>query len=149
MSHETIRKSLLVDGDYYYKNNLIELSGYYSYDAQWAFIERKLYYRLVLFDIVENMPIAECIVEKENNETIKEFINRSLPSHKRTAIITDSKNGYSTVMHQLGFRYHQHCTFHFLQRIVDKIKKEVNKSVNQYKNEIKEENPKISKNQLK
>ena len=52
-------------------------------------------------------------------------------------------------MKRLGFRYHQHCTFHLLQRIIDKIKKEVNKLVNQYKNEIKEENPKISKNKLK
>ena len=149
ISHETIRKSLIIDGDFYYRNNFVELSGYYSYDAQWVFIERKLYYRLVLFDIIENMPIAESIVKKENNETIKEFISKSIPGHKRTAIITDSKNGYSTVMRELGFRYHQHCTFHLLQRIVDKIKKEVNKSLNQYKNEIKEENPKISKNKLK
>lgn len=149
ISYETIRKSLLIDGDFYYRNNFVELSGYYSYDAQWVFIERKLYYRLVLFDIVENMSIAESIVKKENNETIKEFISKSIPGHKRTAIITDSKNGYSTVMRELGFRYHQHCTFHLLQRIVDKIKKEVNKSLNQYKNEIKEENPKISKNKLK
>lgn len=102
-----------------------------------------------MFDIVENMPIAECITKKENNKTVKEFISKSIPGHKRIAIITDSKNGYSTVMRELGFKYHQHCTFHLLQRVVDKIKKEVNKSLNQYKNEIKEENPKISKNKLK
>ncbi len=34
ISHETIRKSLLIDGDFYYRNNFVELSGYYSYDAQ-------------------------------------------------------------------------------------------------------------------
>ena len=149
ISHETIRKSLLVDGDFYYKNNLVNLSGYCSYDAQWVIIERKVYYRLVLFDIVENMPIAEAIVEKENNKTIKEFIRRSLPGHKRYAIVTDSKNGYSTVMKQLGFRYHQHCIFHLLQRIVKKIKTKINKLLSQYENEIKEENPQISENKLK
>lgn len=123
ISHETIRKSLLVDGEFYYKNHLVELSGFSSYDAQWIPIEGKFYFRLVLFDIVENMPISECIVEKENNETIKEFINKSIPNHKRTAIITDSKKGYARVMRQLRFKNHQHCIFHLLQRIVDKIRK--------------------------
>ena len=37
------------------------------------------------------MLIAECISEKDNNETIKEFIRKSIPDYKRTAIITDSK----------------------------------------------------------
>ena len=148
ISYETIRKSLLVDGNYYYKNNLVELSGFCSYDAQWIPIEGKFYYRLVLFDIVENMPIAECIVEKENNETIYEFINRSLPGHKRTAIVTDSKNGYSTVMRKLGFKHHQHCIFHLLQRIVDKIKKKIKKSLQKYENEIKKETHQISESKV-
>lgn len=148
ISYETIRKSLLVDGEYYYKNNFVDLSGFSSYDAQWIPIEGKIYFRLVLFDIVENMPIAECIVEKESNETIYEFINRSIPSHKRTAIVTDSKNGYSTVMRKLGFKKHQHCIFHLLQRIVDKIRKKIKNQLSEYEKEIKKEMPKISENKL-
>ena len=30
LSHETIRKHLLVDGEFYYLNEEIQLSGYYS-----------------------------------------------------------------------------------------------------------------------
>jgi len=30
LSHETIRKHLLVDGEFYYLNEDIQLSGYYS-----------------------------------------------------------------------------------------------------------------------
>ena len=149
ISHETIRKYLLVDGNYYYKNIALKLSGYCSYDAQWVYIERKLYFRLVLFDIIMNMPIAECIVEKEDNKTIKEFINKSIPRNMRKAIVTDSKKGYDKVMKQLGFKYHQHCTFHLLKRIVDIIKKEIVVLLNKYKSEIKDENPKISKNRMK
>ena len=144
ISYESIRKSLLVDGEYYYKNNLVELSGFCSYDAQWIPIEGKFYFRLVLFDIVENMPISESIVEKENNETIYEFINRSIPTHKRTAIITDSKNGYNTVMRKLGFKHHQHCIFHLLQRIVDKIRKKIKNTLHEYEIEIKKDTSKIS-----
>ena len=148
ISHETIRKSLLVDGEFYYKNHLVELSGFSSYDAQWIPIEGKFYFRLVLFDIVENMPISEYIVEKENNETIKEFINKSIPNHKRTAIITDSKKGYARVMRQLIFKNHQHCIFHLLQRIVDKIRKKIKELLQEHENEIKKENPKISQTKL-
>ena len=36
LSHETIRKNLLIDGEYYYLNEDIKLSGYYSYDEQWV-----------------------------------------------------------------------------------------------------------------
>ena len=148
VSHESIRKALLTDGEFYYINNFVKLSGYCSYDAQYVHIERKRYYRLVLFDIVDNMPIAESIVKKETNNVIYDFINKSLPDHKRTAIITDSKNGYSTVMKKLGFKNHQHCTFHLQKRITDLIISEIKKQVNEYKKEIKEKNPKISNNQL-
>ena len=34
ISYETIRKSLFVDKNFYYKNNFVEISGYCSYDAQ-------------------------------------------------------------------------------------------------------------------
>ena len=36
ISHETIRKILLVEGEYYYLNKDLKLSGYYSYDEQWV-----------------------------------------------------------------------------------------------------------------
>ena len=65
ISHETIRKSLKNDNDLYWLNEEIELSGYYAFDTQWIRINRKWVYRLTLFDIINNMPVACLISEKE------------------------------------------------------------------------------------
>ena len=58
ISHETIRKILLVEGEYYYLNKDLKLSGYYSYDEQWEKVNGKWIYYYVIFDIINRVPIA-------------------------------------------------------------------------------------------
>lgn len=148
ISHETVRKSLFIDNVEDYKKWEFDYSGYSSYDAQWIPQNGKFVYRLTLVDIEYYLPIAEAIVEKEDDDVIKNFIKKSLPGNKRIGIITDSKKGYDKVMRELGFKYHQHCVFHLLQRINDLINEETNKFKRQYKNELKELNPEYSKSKL-
>ena len=49
------------------------------------------YYRYVLFDLINEIPIAELLSDNENDETVEKFIDKKYPTHKRTAIITDLK----------------------------------------------------------
>ena len=95
ISHETIRKSLKNDNDLYWLNEELELSGYYAFDTQWIRINRKWIYRLTLFDIINNMPVACLISEKETPKIIKNFIKTSIHPKDRKAIITDLKEDYN------------------------------------------------------
>jgi len=63
LSHETIRKHLLVDGEFYYLNEDIQLSGYYSYDEQWEKVNGKWFYYYVIFDIINRIPVATYLTD--------------------------------------------------------------------------------------
>lgn len=115
ISHETIRKKLLVEGEYYYLNEDVKLSGYYSYDEQWEKVNGKWIYYYILFDIINRVPVATYLSDSITNDQIRTFINKSIPFKDRVAIVTDLKPGYDTVIHELGF-VHQHCTFHFFYK---------------------------------
>ena len=45
-------------------NEELKLSGYYGYDAQWVINEGKWIYRLDIFDIINNIPVA-CLISKK------------------------------------------------------------------------------------
>ena len=143
-SHETARKSMFCNNGEAYKKWDFEISGHMAYDAQHLPQNKKTVYRLVLIDTITSLPIAEAIVEKEDKKTIYDFINKSTPAYKRKSIVTDSKNGYDTVMRDLKFTYHQHCVFHFLQRINDLINEQVNDFKKEYKTQLKADNPDYS-----
>ena len=95
------------------------------------------------------MPVAEAVVKSEDDETIYDFINKSIPYHKRKAIVTDSKKSYDDIMRKLGFKYHQHCVFHLLQRINKLINNEVNNYKKEFKAELKKTNPNYSDSKVK
>lgn len=63
ISHESIRKALLIEGDFYYFNDEVKLSGYYGYDEQWEKVNGNWIYYLVLFDLVNNVPVASMLTE--------------------------------------------------------------------------------------
>lgn len=46
LSHESIRKALLVEGEFYYFNEDVKLSGYYGYDEQWEKVKGNWIYYL-------------------------------------------------------------------------------------------------------
>ena len=110
-SHESIRKALLVEGEFYYFNENVKLSGYYGYDEQWEKVNGNWIYYLVLFDLINNVPVASMLSEELSNNIIKNFIEKSIPYKDRTAIVTDLKPEYDKIMKELDF-VHQHCTFH-------------------------------------
>ena len=121
ISHESVRKALKNKGGLYWLNEEIELSGYYGYDAQWVRNEGKWIYRLVLFDIINNVLVSCLISEKETPKIIEDFIDISISPKHRETIITDLKEDYEQVMRKLGFA-HQHCTFHLIKNITANLK---------------------------
>ena len=148
ISYETIRNSLLVHDGLYYLNGELKPSGYVGYDVQWLRINRKWYYRHVLFDIVNNMPIAELLTKTEDSKTIKNFIKNSIQPKDIIAIVTDLKPSYDKIMRELGF-IHQHCTFHLLLNIYDNIRPELSKMKKEYEQKLKNTQQNLSENQIK
>ena len=115
-SHESIRNALLVDGEFYYFNEDVKLSGYCGYDEQWEKVSGNWIFYLVLFDLINNVPVASMLSDKLTIDIIKNFINMSIPYKDRTAIVTDLKPEYDDIMKELKF-VHQHCTFHLEKNI--------------------------------
>ena len=76
LSYETIRQSLLIHNRFNYLNENLKISGYVSYDVQWISINKKGYYRHVLFDIVHRMPIVELFAKKEDSKTTENFFKK-------------------------------------------------------------------------
>ena len=76
ISHETIRKTLIVIEGNEIDYKLPKLSGYYGYDAQWIKINKEWKFRHALYDIVQRMPIAELFAEEESNEDVYYLINK-------------------------------------------------------------------------
>lgn len=87
------RKSLLTFDGLYYVNTDMKFSGYAAYDVQWIRIERKWYYRHILFDLINRMPIAELINEKEDSATTKNFIKKQHQSNR----VHCNCNGFKTM----------------------------------------------------
>ena len=147
ISHESIRQFLITTDSLYYRDDTFKPSGYYGFDSQWVKIEKEWRFRLALFDLVNNRPLAECIVDKENNEVIKDFIVKTLAPKDRKAIVTDNGSGYEIIMSELKFK-HQLCTFHLEKKLWDLINKEANKIGKEYRKKLKKEHPKMSKTKL-
>ncbi len=143
ISHESIRKALLVEGEFYYFNENVKLSGYYGYDEQWEKVSGKWIYYLVIFDLVNNVPVASTLSETLNEDLIKNFIDKSIPFKDRIAIVTDLKPEYDKIMEELGF-IHQHCTFHLEKNIKSNMEKKINKDMINYRLELKNTVPELS-----
>jgi hypothetical protein len=122
ISHETVRKAQIITNDLYYLNQEIKPSGFYGYDVQWEPLDDEYHYRHLLFDSVNNAPVAELLADNEDLKTTYDFINRSVKPINRKAIVTDLKPGYDSVMNKLGFK-HQHCIYHLRLAINERIKK--------------------------
>ena len=148
ISHESVRKALRNGEALYWLNEELELSGYYGYDTQWIRNEGKWIFRLELFDIINNMPVACLISEKETPKIIEDFIDISIPLKHRKAIITDLKEDYEQVMRKLGFT-HQHCTFHLIKNMTANLKPKITEELDKYEAEIRKTQPKISESKIK
>lgn len=127
ISHETVRKALIVIEGNEIDYNLPKLSGYYGYDAQWLKINKEWKFRHAIYDIIQGMPVAELFAEKESNKDVYYLINKYTEHKDRIAIVTDTKKGYDSVMRKLKFQRHQYCVFHFKYNLNTKIREEINK----------------------
>ena len=78
ISHETVRKAQIITDDLFYLNNEIIPSGFYGYDVQWEPLDDGFHYRHLLFDLVNNAPVAELLSPNEDLKTSYDFINKSL-----------------------------------------------------------------------
>ena len=131
----------------YYLNQEIKPSGFYGYDVQWEPLDDGYHYRHLLFDLVNNAPVAESLAPDEDLKTTYEFINKSVKPIDRKAIITDLKPGYDGVMKKLGFK-HQHCIYHLRLTINERIKKFLKQKDIELRIQFKKENEKISEYKL-
>jgi len=148
ISYETVRKSCLILNETCFTTDIEELSGYYGYDEQWIIINGiKWKYRYVLFDLIYNMPIAEAIYDDIKTNTIKEFIENTIPRHKRKLIVTDLRDEYDSLMSNLGFE-HQYCVFHLTKNINKKIIEYLNETKMKIEKKIKKIDPELNKKQI-
>ena len=147
ISHESIRKFFKTTDSLYYRDDSFKPSGYYGFDSQWVKINKKWLYRLALFDLINNRPLAEAIEEKENYDIIKNFITKSISPKDRRAIVTDKGQDYEKIMDELNFD-HQLCTFHLEKHLWELVNKEANKIAKKYRAQLKKENPNFSKTKL-
>ena len=106
-------------------------------------VNGKWIYYYVLFDIINRVPVATFLTDSITNKKIKDFINKSIPSKDRIAIITDLKPGYDKIMRELGF-VHQHCVFHLSKRIWDKIFKHIDSEAFNFASKLKNSTKKLS-----
>ena len=147
ISHETVRKAQIVTNELYYLNKDIKPSGFYGYDVQWEPLDDGFHYRHLLFDLVNNAPVAELLAPNEDQNTTYEFINKAVKHKDRKAIVTDLKPGYDSIMRKLEFK-HQHCTYHLRLAVNERIKKYLKQKDLEIRiNQIKE-NEKITKSKL-
>ena len=115
---------------------------------KWLKQTKKWYYRLELFDLINNTPLAEAIEEKENYKTIKDFINKSISPKDSIAIVTDDRPSYEKIMEELKFN-HQLCNFNLEKHLFELVNKETNKIAKKISCKIKKkENPNLSKTKL-
>ena len=138
ISHESIRKALIVIEGNEIDFKLPKLSGYYGYDAQWIKINKKWRFRHALYDIVQKIPVAELFTEEETNEDVYYLINKYTKLKDRIAIVTDTKTGYNKVMDELEFDRHQYCVFHFKLNLNKLIKDEIKKRKQKIRQELEE-----------
>ena len=147
ISHETVRKAQIITKNLYYLNQEIKPSGFYGYDVQWEPLDDGYHYRHLLFDLINNAPVAELLAPDEDLKTTYDFINKSVKPNDRKAIVTDLKLGYDSVMKKLGFK-HQHCIYHLRLAINERIKKFLKQKDIELRIQFKKENEKISEYKL-
>lgn len=118
--HQTVQ-NIAEDNTVDFKIDPYLVSGYLDFDVQWIRPESGWSYRFVLFDTVNNIPIAEKIYSEETNETVTEFLTESLKNITVKCICTDLDTKYKPIIEKLGYN-HQYCLFHTKMNINKKLK---------------------------
>jgi len=109
-SHQTIENWLQADMPKF------SYSGHYSYDEQVVRIKGKKAYRMTLFDVVLNVPVAEELSYKLSAKRVKRFLKKNLKGHPVYSVTTDDRKWYRDIINDLK-AIHQLCGFHFIKRV--------------------------------
>ena len=98
------------------KERGIEPTGYYHYDEQYPRQNGELLVRLALIDAINNLPINELLIEKEDfdKNTVEAFLESSLFGLPKEALITDGAPMYRDIIDKMGIK-HQLCIFHIIK----------------------------------
>lgn len=74
----------------------IKPSGHYGYDEQYIFINGELFMRMTIIDNKNNLIISDEIIHQDdfNQDTIQDFLERSLKDLEVKSITTDGNNSY-------------------------------------------------------
>jgi hypothetical protein len=91
-------------------------SGHYDYDEQVVRIKGEQAFRLTLFDVVLNIPVAEDISYKLNATCVETFLEENLKDQPIYSITTDDRKWYRHIIKGLK-AVHQLCGFHFIKRV--------------------------------
>lgn len=91
-----------------------------NYDEQHPKSGRTQKYRLTLLNYKTGIPIAEGLFDDKNDDTIKDFLTKSLDTTKEIVIITDCDRRYPAIFKELwGSKViHQKCLLHLNKLIV-------------------------------
>jgi transposase-like protein len=120
ISHQTINNILKQDVKDEISLKIHKYSGYYAYDEQFPKTNGKKC-RLLLYDTLFDIPVAEKIVKKLNKKVIKAFIQEHTENQPKIAMTTDHHKLYRNIIPELGFK-HQLCIFHLYKMINNKHK---------------------------
>lgn len=112
----------------------IKPSGHYGYDEQYIFINGELFMRMTIIDNKNNLIISDEIIHQDdfNQDTIQDFLERSLKDLEVKSITTDGNNSYPSIIEALGAIHHR-CVFHIMQNLMDDIKKDIRTLENRIK----------------
>ncbi|MBI5393465.1 ISNCY family transposase [Candidatus Woesearchaeota archaeon] len=104
-----------------------------NYDEQHPKKGRTQKYRLTLLNYITKVPIADCLFDNKDDETIKKFLKEHLDITKELIIITDCDRRYPQIFKDLWGKkvIHQKCLLHLNKLIVKDFEKS-NSLLNEY-----------------
>lgn len=96
-------------------------SGFYTYDEQHLTDAGDTKYRLLVYDAVRRVPVAEKLVDRATKETIRDFLTAALEGKPCKSVTTDGRQGIAQiVVDDLGVTHHR-CLFHVQKNFVDDL----------------------------
>jgi transposase-like protein len=103
-------------------------SGFYAYDEQHLTDAGDTKYRLLVYDAVRRVPVAEKLVDRATKETIGDFLTSALEGKPCESVTTDGRRGIAQIVeHDLGVAHHR-CLFHVQKNFVDDLETVLSRS---------------------
>jgi transposase-like protein len=103
-------------------------SGFYAYDEQHLTDAGDTKYRLLVYDVVKRVPVAEKLVDRATKETIRDFLTSTLEGKPCESVTTDGRRGIAQIVrNDLGVA-HYRCLFHVQKNYVEDLETVLSRS---------------------